>query len=262
VLTVPQPSPGDSRKLTLADPIMTGDDVKAAQQVLHDNRFGINFHPGGADRQYGQKTADATRLAKFLLGYPEAEVNGEFGPNLYGYLVRKGTPGYRQRPNTFVGPSAHRRRLFKANSSVRERMVSWCLWSVENTTQIHYAKKRPIPIHDLPGTLPLTTDCSGSTTLFARWAEAPDPNGFGYTGAGSTMTMLAHLKPITADNAQPGDIIVFGGDPLKQHVVVIVEPGEDPTVTSHGSEQAPFKLKLSEVSPDHQGQPIVYLALM
>ncbi len=210
-----QSLPGDLRKLTLADPIMTGADVKAAQQVLHENRFGINFHPGKADQQYGQKTADATRLAKFLLGYPAAEVNGEFGPNVYGYLVRKGAPGYKQRPSTFVAPSAHRRRLFKANSSVRERMVNWCLWAVENTSQIHYAQKRPIPVNDLPGTLPLTTDCSGSTTLFARWAEAPDPNGLGYTGAGSTMTMLAHLKPITAGKAQPGDLIVFGGDPAR-----------------------------------------------
>ncbi len=259
---MPQPLPGDSRKLTLADPMMTGDDVEAAQQVLHDNRFGINFHPGKADRQYGHKTADATRLAKFLLGYPEAEINREFGPNLYGYLVRKGAPGYKQRPNMFVAPSAHRRRLFKANSNVRERMVNWCLWAVDNATQIHYAEKRPIPVNDLPGTLPLTTDCSGSTTLFARWAEAPDPNGLGYTGDGSTMTMLAHLKPIDPDKAQPGDLIVFGGDPLEQHVVVIVQSGPDPTVTSHGSEPAPFKLSLSAVASDHKGQPVTYLALI
>ena len=164
-------SPGDQmRKLTVTEPFMTGDDVKAAQRVLHDNRFKINFHPGKVDSQFGPKAADATRLAKFLLGYPEAEVNGEFGPNLYGYLVAKGAPGYKQRPSTFVAPSAARRRLFKPNHSVRERMVSWCLWAVANTDQIHYEKKRPIPVHDLPGTLPLTTDCSGSTTLFARWA--------------------------------------------------------------------------------------------
>ena len=78
------------RKLALTEPFMTGADVKAAQRVLHDNRFKINFHPGKLDSQYGPKAADATRLAKFLLGYPEAEVNGEFGPNLYGYLVAKG----------------------------------------------------------------------------------------------------------------------------------------------------------------------------
>ena len=257
-----QPLPGDSRKLTLADPMMVGDDVKAAQQVLHDNRFGINFHPGKADRQYGQKSADATRLAKFLLGYPEVEVNGEFGPNLYGYLVPKGTPGYKQRPSAFVAPSAARRRLFKANSSVRERFVSWCLWGVANSTQIHFAETRPIPVTELPGTLPLTTDCSGSTTLFARWAQAPDPNGLGYDGSGSTMAMLAHLKRITPSQAQPGDLIVFDGDPKAQHVVVVVEPGADPVVTSLGKEEGPFRLSLSNVATGHTGQPVVHLALM
>jgi hypothetical protein len=40
-----------------------------------------------------------------------------------------------------------------------------------------------------------------------------------------------------------------------------VEPGEDPTVTSHGSEAAPFKLKLSAVADGHTGQPQIYLAL-
>ena len=40
-------SPGDqTRKLTVTEPFMTGDDVKAAQRVLHDNRFKINFRPG------------------------------------------------------------------------------------------------------------------------------------------------------------------------------------------------------------------------
>ena len=44
--------------------------------------------------------------------------------------------------------------------------------------------------------------------------------------------------------------------------MVIVEPGEDPTVTSHGSEAAPFKLPLSAVADAHTGQPQTYLALM
>lgn len=251
-----------TRKLTLDDPLMTGDDVAAAQQVLHDNRFQINFHPGKPDRQYGPKTADATRLAKFLLGYPEPEVNGEFGPNLYGYLVAKGAPGYKKRPTAFVGPSAARRRLFKPNASVRERMVNWCLWGVENSAKIHFAEKRPIPVDNLPGTLPLTTDCSGSTTLFARWAQAPDPNGLDYTGAGSTVMMLAHLKRIAPNRVQPGDLIVFDGTPAQQHVVVVVEPGADPVVTSLGKEEGPFKLSLSDEATGHTGQPVVHLALM
>jgi hypothetical protein len=129
--------------------------------------------------------------------------------------------------------------VFKPNASVRERMVSWCLWGVEHSAQIHYQQTRPIPVHDLWGTLPLTTDCSGSTTLFARWAGAPDPNGFDYSGAGSTMDMLAHLDRIPPDRAQPG-----------QHVVVVVKLGTDPVVASHGKEGGRF----GSASPRRSGR--------
>ena len=256
------PIPGAERKLRLTTPLLSGPDVKAAQQVLHTNRFRINFHPGRIDSQWGRKAADATRLAKYLLGYPMAEVNGEFGPNVYGYLVPKGTPGYKQRPSDFVGPSQARRRVFKPNAGVRERMVSWSLWGVANSAEIHYKETRPIPVGDLWGTLPFTTDCSGSTTLYARWSGAPDPNGNDFNGSGNTMEMLAHLKQITPDRAQIGDLVVYGGDPKVQHVVVIVETGSDPTVASHGNEDGPHKLPLSQVTAAHDDQPIVHLSLL
>jgi hypothetical protein len=252
-----------SRKLTLTDPLLKGADVKAAQLALRSNRFEIDFHPGKADSQFGPKTAEATRLAKFLLGYPRAEVNREFGPNLYGYLVRKGASGYMQRPNEFVAPSFARRKQYRANAPVRERLVGWCLWGVENSAEIHYHQTRPIPVDHLPGTLPLTTDCSGSTTLFARWAQAPDPNGLGYNGTGSTMAMLGNLRRIPAGHALPGDLIVFDGPPTEQHVVVLLENGggDDPLVASHGSERGPLKLRLSDERSAHAGLDLVYLAL-
>jgi hypothetical protein len=251
-----------SRKLTLTEPFLTGADVKAAQLALRINRFGIDFRPGRSDSRFGPKTADATRLAKFLLGYPRAEVNREFGPNLYGYLVPKGAVGYKQRPTAFVAPSVARRKQFRANAPARDRLVGWCLWGVENNAEIHYEQTRPIPVNALPGTLPLTTDCSGSTTLFARWAQAPDPNGLDYNGSGSTMTMLANLRRIRAAQAVPGDLIVFDGPPKNQHVVVLLENGgeDDPLVASHGSEQGPLKLRLSDEAAAHAGMDLVYLA--
>ena len=256
-------SPGDQmRKLKLTDPLMTGDDVKAAQRVLHDNRVGINFHPGKVDGEYGPKTAAATGLAKFLLGYPDAEVNQEFGPNVYGFLVQKGAPGYQKRPDTFLAPSAARRKDFESQSGVRGRLVKWCLWGVANSAKIAYAEERPMPIHAAPGTLPITLDCSASTTVFANWAHAPDPNGLGYTGAGNTMEMLAHLRRIKANELQPGDLIVYDGDPQVQHVVVVMEADDDPVVESHGSAEGPHKLNLSDVTSAHPGQDLVYLALM
>jgi hypothetical protein len=252
-----------SRKLTLTTPFLTGADVKAAQRALRTNRFRIDFRPGKTDSQYGPKTADATRLAKFLLGYPRAEVNSEFGPNLYGYLVPRGTAGYKQRPGAFVAPSFARRRQFRANAPVRQRLVGWCVWGIENSAEIHYEQTRPIPVNHLPGTLPLTTDCSGSTTLFARWAGAPDPNGLDYDGSGSTMAMLANMRRIRAAQAVPGDLIVFDGPPKDQHVVVLLENGkdDDPLVASHGSEQGPLRLRLSDERSAHAGLDLVYLAL-
>jgi hypothetical protein len=252
-----------SRKMTLTEPLLRGADVKAAQQALRTNRFGINFHPGKADSQFGPHTAEATRLAKFLLGYPRAEVNREFGPNLYGYLVPKGAPGYKQRPNEFVAPSVARRKQFRANAPVRKRLVGWCTWGIENSAEIHYEQRRPIPVNHLPGTLPLTTDCSGSTTLFARWAQAPDPNGLDYNGSGSTMAMLANMRRIRAAQAVPGDLVVFDGPPKEQHVVVLLEDGKaaDPLVASHGSEQGPLELRLSVEKDAHSGCEPVYLSL-
>jgi cell wall-associated NlpC family hydrolase len=76
------------------------------------------------------------------------------------------------------------------------------------------------------------------------------------------MSMLAHLKQISPDRAQIGDLVVYGGDPKAQHVVVIVETGSDPTVASHGSEKGPLKLPLSQVTAAHQGQPVVHLSLL
>jgi peptidoglycan hydrolase-like protein with peptidoglycan-binding domain len=249
------------RKLDVTEPFTTGPDVKAAQQVLRSNRFGINFGPGKADSQYGPKTADATRLAKFLLGYPRVECNGEFGPNLYGYLVAKGAPGYKQRPAAFTAPSAARRRQFQPHAPARDRLVAWALWAVAHSSDIHFQETRPIPVRDLPGTLPLTTDCSGSTTLFARWAQAPDPNGLDYDGQGSTVAMLGNLKRITRAQAQPGDLIVFDGPVKQQHVVVLVELGDEPLVASHGSEKGPFTLSLTDEHKAHPGTEVVFLAL-
>lgn len=231
-----------SRKLTLQEPFLKGADVKAAQAVLRTNRFGIDFRPGKADSQFGPQTAEATRLAKFLLGYPRAEANREFGPNLYGYLVPKGAPGYKQRPSEFVAPSFARRKQFRANAPVRQRLVGWCLWGVENSAEIHYEQSRPIPVSHLPGTLPLTTDCSGSTTLFARWAQAPDPNGLDYDGQGWTATLLSHLP--RAAELQRGDVIVWGAYPGR-HCAIVLEPGDDPLLASHGQERGPIEIPLS-----------------
>src|SRR5262249_61249802 len=63
------PQPAEPRALSLTNPLMTGPDVTAAQELLNDNKIG-NFGAGTADNEYGPITASATRAAKYALGYP------------------------------------------------------------------------------------------------------------------------------------------------------------------------------------------------
>ena len=60
-------TPKTRTTLDLANPHMSGADVKAAQRLLGDNPFG-NFQPGSADGDYGPATAAAVKQAKWLLG--------------------------------------------------------------------------------------------------------------------------------------------------------------------------------------------------
>jgi hypothetical protein len=76
---------GTVRTLILTTPFMTGPDVKAAEDLLRNNRFG-NFAPGGLAGTYDLETAQATWRAKHFLGYPEADINVNFGPALKAYL--------------------------------------------------------------------------------------------------------------------------------------------------------------------------------
>lgn len=75
--------------LVLTTPHMTGQPVKDAQYLLAGhNRFqGLaTYKDGTVDGDYGPLTAQATKSAKFWLGYPQAGCDGVFGQTLYEYL--------------------------------------------------------------------------------------------------------------------------------------------------------------------------------
>lgn len=74
------------RTLILTSPHLKGSVVKDVQFLLRNNHFG-NFGPGLRDGEYGEKTAAATRRAKYALGY--AHPDRKFGPKLYDYLSGK-----------------------------------------------------------------------------------------------------------------------------------------------------------------------------
>jgi cell wall-associated NlpC family hydrolase len=129
-------------------------------------------------------------------------------------------------------------------ATIRQKIVTAARWGIAHEPQIHYGAIRPFP---LARALPLTTDCSGFVTLCCFLAGAPDPNASGYDGYGWTGTLLRHLEPIDAGEARPGDIVVWGKFPGR-HCAVVLEPGDDPLLCSHGQERGPVEIRFSTES--------------
>ena len=129
-------------------------------------------------------------------------------------------------------------------ATIRQKIVTAARWGIENEPRIHYGEIRPIP---LGRTLPLRTDCSGFVTVCYFLAGAPDPNGRAYDGAGYTGTMLGWLPHVGGADARRGDLVVWGAYPGR-HVAIVLEPGDDPLLCSHGSERGPLAIRFSEES--------------
>ena len=75
--------------LILTSPYMRGDAVRDAQWLLAgNNRFkGLApYKDGTIDSVYGPTTAEATKRAKYWVGYPTANCDRVFGQTLYEYL--------------------------------------------------------------------------------------------------------------------------------------------------------------------------------
>jgi hypothetical protein len=129
-------------------------------------------------------------------------------------------------------------------SDVRRRIVAAARWGIRNEPRIHYGQIRPIPLGRV---LPLTTDCSGFATLCYFLAGAPDPNGYGYDGRGWTGSMLERMESVPEIAARAGDVVVWGAFP-GHHCAVVLEPGEDPVLASHGQERGPVEIRFSTES--------------
>jgi cell wall-associated NlpC family hydrolase len=127
-------------------------------------------------------------------------------------------------------------------ATVRQKIVAAARWGIAHEPRIHYGEIRPVP---LGRTLPLTTDCSGFVTLCYFLAGAPDPNGLDYSGEGWTGTLLRHLEEVEQEPARRGDLVVWGAYPGR-HVAIVLEPGDDPLLCSHGQERGPLAIRLSD----------------
>ncbi len=60
--------------VTLTSPSMRSDHVRELQLMLRHNPFGT-FEPGQLEGIYDERTAAATRRAKYWLGYPESQID-------------------------------------------------------------------------------------------------------------------------------------------------------------------------------------------
>jgi len=239
--------------LQLANPHMSGADVKAAQKLLADNPYG-NFQPGAVDGEFGPATAAAARQAKWLLGYPEKECDDDFGPKLAAYLEGKPLPA------PFKTRRAQRLKEAKSSSGLRATIVELARWGIQHESSIHYQQLRPVDGLDHPRKLPLQTDCSGFVTLCYKWAGAKvDPNG-GDLGGAYTGTMLQHCRHIAKSAVQPGDLVVWGAYP-GNHVALVLEAGADPLLCSHGQEKGPIAIAFS-VESKFQPTPAAWLACL
>lgn len=105
----------------------------------------------------------------------------------------------------------------------------------------------------------IQADCSELVTELCRWAGLADPNGLAYARPGYTGTMLAHLPQCIAAEAAVGELVVLGpgsGD----HVCMVLEPGDDPLLFSHGQEAGPLALPLSREAAVHR-PPVRFLSV-
>lgn len=80
----------------------------------------------------------------------------------------------------------------------------------------------------------ITADCSEAVTELCRWAGLSDPNGLGYRYAGYTGTMLAHLPHYSDPKYAGVGALVIYGPGTGDHVSMVMEPGGDPLLWSHG----------------------------
>lgn len=138
-----------------------------------------------------------------------------------------------------------------ARMDVRDAIVRWARWGVANKARFIYTEAacRMADEHrPVPSSGPITCDCSAFFTYCYCWANAPDPNGLNYDGAGYTGTLLAHGRVIGPLEAMPGDAIVYGPG-SGWHVAMIVDVTPNPLgflTVSHGQQGDPSLVRVAQ----------------
>lgn len=87
-----------------------------------------------------------------------------------------------------------------------QRVADIAIAQVNRTSQYTYAQERPYP--PTLNQSRVRTDCSGFAILTYKDAGLPDPNGTGFNGSGSTVTL--QTKGRLVENPQAGDLAFYG----------------------------------------------------
>lgn len=213
-----------------------GDRVKGLQTALARLGFLPESHVNGT---YEVQTARALARVQKDWGIKGLDhYDATTRAALQKALAGEHPPGEPHKLPTKPVPPHHPAPQHAANASLREKIIANAQWGVHNEPRILYAEIRPIQGLHHPHQLPLTIDCSGFTTLCYKWAGAPDPNGNGYDGQGFTGTQLNHMKHISREHVQPGDLVVFGSG-SGHHVAIALDAGGH-RLASHGGKSGPL----------------------
>ncbi len=106
----------------------------------------------------------------------------------------------------------------------------------------------------------LWMDCSEAVTCLCKWAGLHDPNGFHFNGYGNTMSMFAHLPHyFDPARAMTGALVIYGAGGY-HHVSMVMEPGHDPLLWSHGREGGPNTIRYS-VQRGQQPSPATFCSI-
>jgi peptidoglycan hydrolase-like protein with peptidoglycan-binding domain len=223
-----------------ADPILqqgsTGEAVEELQLLLA--RAG--FSAGAADGVFGAMTRTAVMNFQRARGLT---VDGIVGPATWAALRGASAP----EPTPVSG--------------LRAKIIAEAQWGLSNARDIHYKQLRPMDGLGQRRKLPLDTDCSGFVTLCYKWAGAEDPNGLGYSGQGYTGTLLSHLSRVSQSQVRAGDLVLWARGGRGEHVSLVLEPGSDPLLVSHGEESGPYTVRFSASHRYHTGADVYWLRL-
>jgi hypothetical protein len=108
---------GPTKTYGLTSPTQRGDGVADLQRALVTNPFAV-FYVGEVDGEFGPLTAQACARAKWLLGYPQAEVKQTGGKTLYAYL-REAQP----LPATYAAKRRYRLWKERNRGAIRQRAL-------------------------------------------------------------------------------------------------------------------------------------------